>query len=110
MIDCDEKAVSEHRNNALVLPRWKGEDDDRTLFDLAALLQTIGTSELQDVRGVLDYYAKYQDPIAEFREKQKQLAELENSNKDLSPKLIEVGKTNPLSPAINWVYGQFKRQ
>ena len=40
MVDCNPQAVKGHRDNAIVLPRWHGNDDDRTLFDLAALLQS----------------------------------------------------------------------
>jgi len=40
MVDCNPEVVKSHRTNALVLPRWNGNDDDRTLFDLASLLQS----------------------------------------------------------------------
>lgn len=39
-VDWNAKAIQDHKSNGLVIPRWKGNDDDRTLFDLAALLQS----------------------------------------------------------------------
>jgi import inner membrane translocase subunit TIM50 len=40
VVDCNDKVVQQHRNNAIILPKWKGNDDDRSLIDLAALLQS----------------------------------------------------------------------
>jgi import inner membrane translocase subunit TIM50 len=102
-IDWNEKSIHEHRNNALVLPRWKGNDDDRTLFDLAALLQTIGTSGIEDVRGVLEYYSKFDDPIAEFRKKQQELALREkemSTDKAVGP---------AFTPASGWLGSLFRK-
>ena len=41
------------------------------------LFVVIGNSEVKDVRGVLEYYAGYEDPINEFRRKQMELAKHE---------------------------------
>ncbi|CAL8135381.1 unnamed protein product [Orchesella dallaii] len=102
-IDWNDKALHNHRNNALVLPRWKGNDDDRALFDLAALLQTIGSSGIEDVRGVLEYYSKFDDPIAEFRKKQQELAQKE---KEMNTDKIA---TPTFSPASGWLGSLFKK-
>jgi len=81
LIDCNEKAVGHNRTNALILPKWKGNDDDRTLIDLASLIQTIGISGVDDVRVVLDYYSNYPDPVDEFKRKQMELAKQEEALK-----------------------------
>ena len=39
-------------------------------------------NEISDVRSVLEHYAKFQDPIAEFRERQRLLALEEQERKD----------------------------
>jgi import inner membrane translocase subunit TIM50 len=94
VIDCNPAAVQEHRNNAIVLPKWKGNDDDRTLYDLVALLKTISSNDIKDVRLVLEHYAKFEDPIEEFRKKQQLLAlqekEREAHAKDTKPPGIGV--------------------
>ncbi len=41
------------------------------------LFIAIGSSEVKDVRGVLEYYSETSDPIAEFRRKQQELAKQE---------------------------------
>jgi len=40
MVDCNPNAVKDHRRNSIVLPKWFGNDDDRTLFELATLLNS----------------------------------------------------------------------
>lgn len=41
IIDCDSKSFALQPQNAFLLKKWNGEDDDRTLIDLAAFLQSI---------------------------------------------------------------------
>ncbi|XP_022644908.1 mitochondrial import inner membrane translocase subunit TIM50-like isoform X2 [Varroa destructor] len=74
-VDCDEKAVQTHRSNAVCLKKWLGNMDDRTLIDLAIFLRTIAESGVEDVRGVLEYYSQFEDPLRVFRENQRKLAE-----------------------------------
>ena len=40
VIDWNEKSVKSHPRNALHIKQWKGNDDDRTLVDLALLLKS----------------------------------------------------------------------
>jgi import inner membrane translocase subunit TIM50 len=75
IIDCDPKAISLQPQNAFLLRKWNGDDSDRELIDLAAFLRTIAVSEVEDVRTVLEYYSQFDDPIAAFKEKQRQLQE-----------------------------------
>ncbi|XP_075219213.1 mitochondrial import inner membrane translocase subunit TIM50-C-like isoform X2 [Lycorma delicatula] len=73
VIDWNQNSVKFHRNNAFIIPRWKGNDDDTTLVDLAVFLRTIATSGVEDVRDVLTYYSQYDNPIEAFRENQRKL-------------------------------------
>ena len=51
----------------------------KLFFSFAA----ISMNEINDVRTVLEHYAKFPDPIAEFRERQRMLAlEEQERNKD----------------------------
>ena len=40
-VDWNNKSVDSHPRNALRIKQWKGEDGDRSLFDLAILLKSI---------------------------------------------------------------------
>ncbi|CAG9816825.1 unnamed protein product [Phaedon cochleariae] len=74
-VDWNAKSVKFNKENLLNVKKWTGNDNDTSLIDLAALLKTIADNEIEDVREVLKYYSKYDDPVAEFREKQKRLIE-----------------------------------
>jgi len=84
MVDAQNESVKLQPRNALVLPKWDGADDDRTLLELAHFLQTVGASDVQDVRTVLDYYHQFDSPLDAFRENQRKLAEEEEARKALS--------------------------
>jgi hypothetical protein len=43
----------------------------------------ISSNEINDVRGVLEHYSKFDDPLAEFRDKQRILAEQEKEKESL---------------------------
>jgi len=73
-VDCDPKATSHSRNTFHLRP-WSGNDDDRTLFTLADFLRTVGTSQVGDVRTVLDYYNQHDEPLTLFKENQRKLQE-----------------------------------
>ncbi|KAG5896260.1 hypothetical protein JTB14_033557 [Gonioctena quinquepunctata] len=74
-VDWNAKSVKFNKENLLQIKKWDGHDNDTALIDLAALLKAIVDNEIEDVREVLQYYSKYDDPVAEFREKQKRLIE-----------------------------------
>ena len=67
VVDWNKLSVQDNPDNALLLPKWTGNMDDRSLFGLTQLLQTIAESETEDVREVLQYYRQYDDPIEAFR-------------------------------------------
>ena len=41
VIDWNSQSVRSHPRNALKIKEWKGNDDDRTLIDIALLLKSI---------------------------------------------------------------------
>ncbi|XP_015110303.1 mitochondrial import inner membrane translocase subunit TIM50-C [Diachasma alloeum] len=73
VIDWNSNSIKLHPENALKIPRWSGNDDDTTLYDLAAFLKTIHATNVDDVREVLNYYRQFDDPLAAFRENQRKL-------------------------------------
>lgn len=75
VIDWNPHATKFHPENAFNIPRWTGNDDDTTLFDLVAFLKTIVTADVDDVREVMVYYKQFSDPIEQFRENQRKLLE-----------------------------------
>ncbi|KAF6203975.1 hypothetical protein GE061_002313 [Apolygus lucorum] len=75
VVDWNDNSVKLHRNNTFLLSRWKGNDDDTTLVDLAAFLRTIASNDVEDVRDVLSYYRQFDDPIEAFRTNQRRLLE-----------------------------------
>ncbi|XP_064622812.1 mitochondrial import inner membrane translocase subunit TIM50-like [Lineus longissimus] len=74
-VDCNPKSYQLQPKNALGLKKWKGEDDDRTLVDLALFLRTIASSGIEDVRSVLEHYSQFDDPLEAFKENQRKLQE-----------------------------------
>ena len=40
VVDWNPESVKFHRNNTILVPRWKGNDDDLMLVDLAAFLRS----------------------------------------------------------------------
>ncbi|XP_012526119.1 mitochondrial import inner membrane translocase subunit TIM50-C-like isoform X1 [Monomorium pharaonis] len=77
VIDWNEESVKLHPENAFKLPRWTGNDDDTTLYDLAAFLKTILTSNVQDVRDVLNYYRQFDNPLEMFKENRRKFLQMQ---------------------------------
>ncbi|XP_060081944.1 mitochondrial import inner membrane translocase subunit TIM50-like [Ylistrum balloti] len=75
IVDCNEKSFQFHLRNGLKLKKWTGDNDDKTLIDLANFLQVVGSSGVEDVRTVMEYYAKFDDPMEAFKENQRKLEE-----------------------------------
>ncbi|XP_058115840.1 mitochondrial import inner membrane translocase subunit TIM50-C-like [Anopheles ziemanni] len=75
VVDWDPNSTKLHPENTLNIPRWTGNDDDSGLFDLMAMLVTIATTDVEDVREVMTYYKSFDNPLAKFRENQRLLAE-----------------------------------
>ncbi|XP_043280851.1 mitochondrial import inner membrane translocase subunit TIM50-C-like [Venturia canescens] len=84
VVDWNAESIKLHPENALKIPRWTGNDDDTTLFDLAAFLKTVLASNVEDVRDVLNYYRQFENPLEAFRENQRKL--LQQMQEDESQK------------------------
>nr|XP_018910870.1 PREDICTED: mitochondrial import inner membrane translocase subunit TIM50-A-like [Bemisia tabaci] len=97
VVDWNPDSVKLHPNNALVIPRWKGQDTDRTLVDLAAFLQTIAINQVEDVREVLQYYRQFDDPLETFKENQRKFLEQQEERRKAEE---ERKKNKPL--AAKW--------
>lgn len=72
-VDWNPKSVKFHPDNLLQIKRWTGDDNDRSMIDLAAFLKSIAENDIEDVREVLQHYKAYDDPIEAFKEKRKML-------------------------------------
>nr|XP_009857806.2 mitochondrial import inner membrane translocase subunit TIM50 [Ciona intestinalis] len=92
MVDCDQRACEKQPENGLCLSKWDGDSNDTTLFDLAALLRTIATSNVDDVRPILKHYGKYSDPIHAFK-----LAQVRMQQETTQPKETSQAKSEIFS-------------
>ncbi|EDW65442.1 mitochondrial import inner membrane translocase subunit TIM50-C [Drosophila virilis] len=75
VIDWDSNATKMHPDNTFGIARWHGNGDDAQLYDLIAFLKIIAQNDVDDVREVLHYYRQFEDPISQFRDNQRKLAE-----------------------------------
>lgn len=75
MVDCDKRAFEKQPENGLNLEKWDGSSNDTTLYDLAGLLRAIATSNVEDVRPVLQHYAATDKPIETFKMAQAKIQE-----------------------------------
>ncbi|XP_018571593.1 mitochondrial import inner membrane translocase subunit TIM50-C-like [Anoplophora glabripennis] len=82
VVDWNSDSVKFHPDNHLNIQRWRGEDDDSALVDLTSFLKTIAHTEIDDVRDVLKFYKQYEDPLREFRNKQKEYYENEQKSQE----------------------------
>ena len=67
VIDWNKMSTQDNPDNALTLPKWNGDMNDRTLIGLAQMLKEIKDGDVDDVRDVLQYYRQFDDPIEKFR-------------------------------------------
>jgi mitochondrial import inner membrane translocase subunit TIM50 len=110
VVDWDPNSTKLQPENTFNIPRWSGNDDDTTLFDLVAFLKSkmpiifsllpnlshfpfpaIADADVPDVREVLTYYKGYDNPLVQFRENQRKVMEQEEEMKRL-----EQAKTSPV--------------
>ncbi|CAK8686397.1 unnamed protein product [Clavelina lepadiformis] len=75
MVDCDKRAFERQPLNGLCLTKWDGSSNDTALYDLAALLRTIATSNVDDVRPVLGHYSQSDNPLEAFKQAQARMQE-----------------------------------
>lgn len=94
VVDWNKLSVQDNPDNALLMPKWNGDMEDRSLFGLAQLLQAIQESDTDDVREILQFYRQYDDPIDAFREKQRQMEETTRLDEELKTKELESNKVS----------------
>merc|ERR1712198_787436 len=94
MGDWNPNTTEDTPDNAMILPKWTGDNSDRSLISLAQFLQEVATSDVDDVREVLSYYRQFDDPIEAFRENQRKLQDEMAANEE---KLEEASKTQSSS-------------
>ncbi|CAH8594276.1 unnamed protein product [Dicrocoelium dendriticum] len=82
LIDWNPDAAKLQPRNALIIKRWRGDDSDRELIDLAAFLRMLAMGNVEDVRLVLDFYRESDDPLALFRERHEQLMDEQAKRKE----------------------------
>lgn len=97
VIDWDEHAYEAQPRNALHrLKKWEGDEQDTDLVYLASFLKMIATSNVSDVREVLDHYNKEIDPLDTFKLNQVRLKEAEAQRQH---EMEEMKKSNKNKPA-----------
>lgn len=84
VIDWNADSVKLQRENAFIIPRWAGEDEDQQLVQLAEFLNVVAASEVSDVRDVLSYYKQFDNPLEVFKENQRKLLEMQEEQKQIS--------------------------
>lgn len=100
-IDFDGEVCKLNPNNCLILKKWDGNDGDKSLFDLTNFIKAIIAQEVPDVRDVLSNYRQFDDPLAAFKERQRQLLETENQLKESVVKSRTFFGSNFTKPKIN---------
>ncbi|RDX48583.1 NIF-domain-containing protein [Lentinus brumalis] len=88
LLDTHPEHVSPNPENAIILPKWKGDPKDRGLIAMIPFLESIAIFKTPDVRPVLQAYAGKNIPIefakTEAEMKRKHIEEWEHSKKGLS--------------------------
>lgn len=82
VVDWDSNSVKLHPDNALVIPKWDGNDHDTMLLELVAFLKTVANSDVNDVREVLHYYRQFDNPLEKFKDNLRKLQEIEDKERE----------------------------
>lgn len=94
VIDWNPKSVKFHPENVFNIPRWIGNDDDKTLTELSEFLMTVASSDVEDIREVLKYYNKFDDSLHIFKKKQQSLIDQQETENKV--------QANSLIPMQHW--------
>ncbi|XP_057318612.1 mitochondrial import inner membrane translocase subunit TIM50-C-like [Microplitis mediator] len=73
VVDWNPNSVKLHPANLFRIPRWKGNDDDTTLFHLNLFLKALAALDIEDMRDALTYYQQFDDPIEAFKANREKL-------------------------------------
>ena len=80
LIDSNRDAVACQPDNAIVLPKWHGQDD-MDLVDLTDMLVVIAQDRPSDLRQVIKCYTELDDPIGAYRMRRQDIIDQENAAK-----------------------------
>ena len=81
MVDVNRDSVSQQPENALILPRWRGETD-LDLLDLADMLIVIAKEERpKDIRTAIKCYTELDDPIGAYKLRKREIIDNEKRRK-----------------------------
>jgi len=108
VVDWNPKTTQVNPENALILPKWTGDNSDRSLISLAQFLHEIGNSDVDDVREVLSYYRQFDDPIEAFRENQRKLEETNRLEEERKQKEKETSRFSSFG-GISSLGSRFRR-
>merc|ERR1740128_74152 len=108
VIDWNKSSTQDNPDNAFTVPKWNGDMNDRSLFDLAQFLNEIKDSDVDDVREVLQYYRQFDDPIEAFRENQRKFAENVKEEEEKKAKEKEGARFSPSFGGIS-SFSRFRR-
>ena len=76
LVDTDRAAVACQPENAIIVPKWMGEDE-LDLVDLADMLLVIAQDRPKDVRDVIKCYTDLEDPVQAYRMRRTEILEQE---------------------------------
>ncbi|KAG9509391.1 Mitochondrial import inner membrane translocase subunit TIM50, partial [Fragariocoptes setiger] len=91
-LDWNSDACQSAPNNCLILRKWDGSSDDKTLVELSDFIREIASQGVEDVRPVLKHYAQFDDPIAAFKENQRRVEEAKAQTPSLPAWKLYSGK------------------
>ncbi|KAF9262545.1 HAD-like protein [Marasmius fiardii PR-910] len=63
LLDTDASHASTHPENAVIIPKWKGDPKDHGLIDMIPFLESIAIYKPQDVRPILTAYQGKNVPV-----------------------------------------------
>jgi len=109
VVDWNKNATQDNPENALILPKWNGDMNDRSLFGLTQFLHEIKDMDVDDVRDVLQYYRQFDDPIEAFRENQRKLEENMKIDEERKAKEKESSRFGSSSYGISSFASRFRR-
>lgn len=95
IIDTEPKHVRAQPENAIILPKWKGQPGDKDLVDLVPFLEFIHTMQYSDVRKVLQSFDGKHIPT-EFARREA-LARAEHARR------IGTGKAKTSGGGLGWL-------
>ena len=80
LIESNRDAVACQPENAIVMPKWHGQDD-MDLIDLTDMLVVIAQDQPRDLREVIKCYTELEDPVAAYRLRRQDIIDAENNKK-----------------------------